>query len=117
MQGESPLIIGLEVTGFCITDNVTVPTFVLFKRPQDNRQREFLTYIEPDTDGNERIRVVDITHAGSTILSLLESTTSKYMNLAKRLHRFTHTLDVEMIRLLTDAGKFTAELGEALTKV
>lgn len=117
MKGESPLIIGLDVKKYAITDNTSKPPCMRFKRPTDNDYRQFNTYIEPDDSDNNRIRLEIIPHSRSTVQTLMANDDRTDISLAKRLHRFTHASDEEMRRILTDANKMTPGLGDACTKV
>lgn len=117
VEGESPLILGLDVKRFANTDNLAAPPYIRFKRPQDIDTRVFHTYIEPDHDGNDRIRFEIVPHLGSTVSSLMTTTKNSDINLAKRLHRFTHATADEMKRLLSDADQLTDELKKACEKV
>lgn len=90
--------------------NLVTPASICFKNPQDERQSAFLAYIEPSNDVNDRVRVYAITHVNSTIQSLKDTPTGSDMNLAKRLHKFTHASDAELLKL-SDAEKVTDELG------
>lgn len=46
MDGKSPLIIGLDLKRYAITDNLASTPCIRFERPQDSEDREFITYIE-----------------------------------------------------------------------
>lgn len=117
VKGESPLILGLDVKRFATTDNMASPPYIRFKRPQDTEAREFRTYIESEDDGNDRIRFDIIPHNRTTMGSLMSNVRKPDLQVAKKLHRFTHAPIEEMTRLLTDAGKFTHSLASEYAKV
>lgn len=111
VEGEEPLLIGLDVKQYCDTFNRASQTFVKFKRPCDNEERLFFTYISKDEGDNPRIRLEITTHYGSTMMSMTASIGNrKGLNMVKKIHRFTHATADEMIDILKDAGRLTPDV-------
>lgn len=118
VDGESPLLIGLDVKRHSDTINIDGHSRIVIKRPHDEKPRVFLTYIMKDEGGDERMRMDIIPHAQSTNNTLMASTVKRCdINLAKKLHRFTHKSKEEMKRILTDSRKLTPQLEKACSKV
>lgn len=106
VEGDSPLIIGLDIRRYCNTDNLSKPSTISFKMPTDLHVKSFYTYIAPDNGQNMRLRIEIAPRKNSSIKILLSGIVKPTdLNLAKRLHRFMHTTPEETIKFLQDAGK------------
>lgn len=117
MEGIYPIIIGLDVKRFAITDNTASPPRFRFKRPNDRGPREFHTYIKPDDYGKDRIRMEIVMDEGINVNTMMTRIDMTDLNLVKRLHRFTHAPEQEMVRILSDANRLTPNVKKACAKV
>ena len=118
VNGRSPLLVGLDIKRYADTLNRTTPSTLVFKRPEDTTERKFHTYIAPDDDGNERIRVEITPHAQSTSSSLMGSqTTRQELNMVKRVHRFSHATSREMQEMFRDAKMNSRKISTACDTV
>lgn len=94
VDGESPLILGLDVKRYANTYNLSSPPYVEFRRPSDNRPRKILTYFG---DGDSRLRLEIVPHQYSTSASLMANAHGRTdLSIAKKVHRFTHAHADEM---------------------
>lgn len=111
-------MVGLDVKRYADTMHRTSPSTLVFKRPGDTTERTFHTYIGPDDDSNERIRVEITPHAKSTSSSLMGSQTARQeLNVVKRVHRFSHVTSKEMQEMFRDAKMNSREIYKACDKV
>ncbi len=118
VNGESPLIVGLDVKRYSDTINTTKPSWIEFKRPSDTAARRFFTYIDEDEQQNGRLRIEIVPHKNSCYRSLLGIVAKKAdKNSLKRIHRFTHASAKEMKTILKDAGMLNPELEEYCEKI
>lgn len=117
VSGDSPLIVGLDVTQYTNTMNLSRPRYVTFHRPEDKSPRRMLTYVD-DFDDQARLRLEIIPHKKSTITSLMANIMSRpELCVAKKIHRYTHATSDEMKDLYKGAGILTTKLSEAFDKV
>lgn len=119
VEGGSPLILGLDVEQFSNSENIGSPKTITIMRPTiDTEPRKFFTYIGQDQTGSERRRLEIVPHGISTVTTLLANFVSRYdINLAKKVHRYSHGRESEMISLFQDAGILTEPLKMACKKV
>lgn len=105
-EGSAPLIIGIDFLQFTDTFNRQEPRVIRFKRPTDVGARTMFTYIAPDRNGNNRLRLEVIPQSTTSYRSLLsahhdvDSTT-----LVAKMHRFSHAHSDDMKAILSDAGR------------
>lgn len=76
------------------------------------------TYIEQDGDGNPKLKL-DLEPYKSSKLAIFPAniTSRPQINLAKKIHCYSHETSTEMKGLLADAGMMTMEMCEACDKV
>lgn len=118
IDGESPLIVGLDVKRYSKTDNISIPTIISFQSLTDTNVKEVFTYISNDDDQNPRLRIEIAPHRGSSMKMLLSGILKQTeMNLAKNPHRFLHASPEDTISLLKDAGVSSMPLENACQKV
>lgn len=87
-------------------------------RPEDNNEQTFITYIWPNEEGNERLRMELVPHEKSTVSSMMSNITKRpALNLAKMIHKYTHATPEDMKSLFKDAGVIDRSLDEALDNV
>ena len=119
VRGESPLIIGLDVTQYANIINSETPRYISIKRPTDSRTLALFTYITTEgSDGKtQRLRLEISPHKHSSITSLMEniSMLGKRTPLAfsKKIHRFTHANADEIKHICKNAGILDKELSRA----
>lgn len=119
VEGRSPLILGLDVEKFSNSHNIGCPKSITIMRPTiDKEPRKFFTYIGQDQTGSERKRLEILPHDKSTVTTLMANIVSRYeINLAKKVHRYSHAHESEMINLFKNAGILTPPLALACRKV
>lgn len=109
VDGQSPLIIGLDQKKYANTLNNLQPPCITFNRPQDQKAKTFYTYLKHDNGGYERLYLELVSHCKTTTHSLLARTGRNIeLNGIKKIHRFTHASAKEMFNLLKDAKMTTA---------
>lgn len=105
VEGESPLILGLDVKRFADTINLAQPSILKIKRPSDKAERHFHTYLDKDINGNLRTWVEIAHHPKLSVNSLMSSVDKhRTLNIVKKLHRFSHASSSDMACLLESAG-------------
>lgn len=118
VEGTSPLIIGLDLKQYANTCNLQCPPYISFKRPTDTKTFFFPTYITTDQQGNKRLRMEITTHQQSSISTMMANIAKRPdINLAKKLHKFTHAHYQDMKAILRDAGQLKPSLEEACERV
>lgn len=118
VDGESPLILGMDVRQYSDTCNQMYPSTIAFKRPHDKRVYTLYTYIANDETGNKRLRLGIVAHGQSTVSSLMANTQPRSELLTvKRLHRFGHGTAHEVREFLKDANLDQDKVSEACDKV
>lgn len=118
VEGESPLIVGLDTKEHADTLNRSHPRKIIFQRPCDRSPREMYTYIAEDETKCRRLRLEIIPHTRATARSLMGNVIKRpELNMAKKIHRFTHAHSDEMKMLFKDAGMLTPVLKAACEKV
>lgn len=101
VDGQSPLIVGLDASQYADTCNRSAPRTMIIKRPQDTRQYTLHTYTADDENGNNRLRLQVVPHRSSPMHTLISNTgKNRELSMAKRIHRFGHATTDEMIRLM-----------------
>lgn len=102
-----------------LTQNIGTPkTITIMKPTVDKDRRTFYTYIGHDQMGSERRRLEIVPHGKSTVTTLLADVISSYdINLTKKVHRYGHARESELISLFKDAGILTQPLALACKKV
>lgn len=118
VQGNSPLIVGMDVRAYCNTYNLGDQKYISLKRPTDTQQRTLFTYLVPD---DSRLRLDIAPHPLSFVSTLLGnvSTTAARTPLVfiKRIHRYTHATKEEMKTLCQDANILNDQLNDTIEKV
>lgn len=105
IEGNAPLIVGLDLKRHADTVNRSSTTFVTFQRPTDTSERRFRTYLSKDSTGNERIRLAIVPITRTHMRSLMMTGRPRdTLTLVKKMHRLTHPTAKEMERILRDAG-------------
>lgn len=118
MEGSLPLLICLDIKRHSETLNRRDPLILIFKRPMDREAREFHTYIGIDSGGNQRLRIELVTHSKSTLARMLPNITKREpINMAKKVHRFTHISTTDIEAILNDAGYTDPKIREACERV
>lgn len=118
IDGDSPLIVGLNVRQFSNADNNTDSKTITFSRSIDGRGRTFNTFISLDSSKNPCLRIELVPHTSSTALSLLSSIVKrKELSFAKKIHRFTHTNPTEMKCLIDDSRHGSLAMNAACKRV
>lgn len=119
VEGDSPLLLGLDIKQHSNTMNITTPRYIKFKRPEDKSPRRFVSYIKPDpVDGTLRLRMELVPHSNSTVRSLMANIKKRPdLSLAKKVHRYTHATIEEMKGIFKNAGRLTDGLQTALENV
>jgi len=69
VDGKSPLIVGLDVKKHSNTMNIERLSTVIFKKPSDTLNRDFLTYIANENGGNEWLRIEFVAQEQSAVAS------------------------------------------------
>lgn len=91
VEGESPLIVGMDVKRYADTYNKTRPPTIVIKRPSDTAERVFHKYISKDYNGNDFVHVEIEPHRRMSTNSLLSSSVKGTEgSWAKKLQRYTH---------------------------
>lgn len=118
VERDSPLILGLDVKRFLNTFNLSKPTEIMIKRPTDKQQRELLTYIGKDENGNLRTWIDIAHHPKTTVKSIMATETKRNtLNKVKKTHRFKHASSIHMVNLLKTAGYNDEKLTEVCENV
>lgn len=120
VRGNSPLIIGLDVTQFANIINTKNPRHMEFQRPTDTRTLSLFTYVDYDNAQHrtQRLRAEIIPHARSTVTTLMANINSlgsrRPLAFSKKLHRFTHAPADEIKGLCRTAGILDDDLSRAI---
>lgn len=118
MDGESPLLVGIDLKKFSNSNEMENEHNFIFKSPTDTKQRVFNTDIAKDQKLNPRLWLDLAPCSGSTVGSLMQGIVrNKDLNIVKKVHRFTHGTAQEMKSLFTDAGILTPNISNACDKV
>lgn len=118
VEGESPLLIGLDTKQYSTTDNLSKPTTNSFKTPTDLHVKSFYTYIAHNDGQHIKLRIEIASHQNSSVKTLLSGIVKQTdLSLAKKLHRFMHTPPEERIKFLRDSGKSSPSMENACRKV
>lgn len=124
IEGDSVLVVGLDVGKFALQDNISQITTLKIKRPEDNSVRIFETYISIE-DSNQivqRLRIELAARPSTCVRSLMSSTLTTRARrepilFAKRIHRATHAPADQVIAICRQAGILTPALQEAIENV
>ena len=118
VRGQSPLILGQDVRGYCNTFNLTNQRYIEMKRPKDDAHRYLYTYID-SSDGRLRLDIAPHPLATKkTLLGNIHTTVKRQpLTLCKRVHRYTHATPDEMRHLFQDANMLDNELEDAIEQV
>lgn len=120
VRGDSPLIVGLDVTQFANIINTEKPRYMELRRPTDSRTLSLFTYVGcEDANGRaQRLRIEIIPHARSSVTTLMANIntlgTRKPLALSKKLHRFTHAPAGEIKSMCRTAGILDGSLSRAI---
>lgn len=117
VDGESPLIVGLDFKRYANTYNRDMPRMIQFKRPSDVHVYTMYTYISDDQTGSPRLRLDIVPHPKSTLRTLMTTAERKELHMAKRIHRFGHASAMDMMKLMQPTGYDKASIKEACEKV
>lgn len=118
VEGDSPLIVGLDFKQYADTYNRDEPRMVKFKRPHDVHVYTMYTYIAKDLTGNMRLRLEIVPHEMSSISTLMTTTDKRReLNMAKRIHRFGHASAGDMIAMMKNTGYNRKKIKDACDKV
>lgn len=118
VDGDSPMIIGLNLKKYSDTINRGTPNRLCFKRPSDNEDRVFYTYIAPDEGRCDRLRLEIVPHYQSSTASLMGNIKKQpSLNMVKKIHRFSHGTADEMKQIFSDAGMDTPDVRRACERV
>lgn len=105
VEGHSPLIIGLDVGRYSITEIMKLNKKINLKLPEDNNERSFNTYIAPDEEANEILRTELLPHEKPTASSMISNIAKRpALNLAKTIHRYTRATPEVMKSLFKNDG-------------
>lgn len=113
---DSPLIIGLDLIRYGISDFVSVQLTLTFKRPTDDHMRCLPIYITSPNSVQARAHVELLFNTSCTLMAT-GSNFSRPLALAKRLHRFIHAPAHELTRLIRRAGHENPDLEKAISDV
>lgn len=117
VEGNSPVVIGMDIERYANINSMDECKQIEFKRPHDNSKLKFLTYVETDANGDERLRLDVATNRKSSVTSLMANIKKRpELNLVKKIHRFTHGNKDELTKLLTEAGMKTERMEKAIKK-
>lgn len=123
VEGQSPLLIGLDIKEFADTLNIGDQKRIIINRPSDNSPRCFNTYItqEASRNGDRRLRLAisiqNETQLG-TLMSKLEKLSRRSpIIFSRKIHRFTHAPTADVKAICKQAGILTDELEKAIDKV
>lgn len=118
VEGNSPLIIGLDLKRYSDTCNRSTPRTITFKRPNDVRVYTMYTYIEDDYTGCARLRMELVPHTKSIMRSMMTPTDKRReLTMAKRVYRFGHASVNYMVCLMKPTGYDIGKIKEACAKV
>lgn len=118
VEGESPLLVGLDLKRYSNTNNMESENKTIFKRPTDTARRVFNTYIADDQKGNPHLWLDLAPSRYSTMGSLMQGIVrNKDLNIVKKVHRFTHASAQEMKSIFTDSVMLTPNISKACDKV
>lgn len=124
VEGDSTLVVGLDVGKFAMQNNLSTEPFLHIKRPMDSSPRLIPTYISTNMENNliERIRVELVPRPQTCINSLLSATLARNAHrqpklFAKRLHRLTHAPPKQISEICRQAGIMNTELQKAIEEV
>lgn len=116
---ESPVIIGMDLKRYSVTDNLSSPPQLTIKRPMDKEARRMETYMTVNEPLKARLRllVVPVIRSSALIGEARKPAQMRPMTLAKRIHGMTHAHPAQAIRVCEDAGWLTPQLKEAINLV
>eukprot|EP00177_Eucheuma_denticulatum_P007832 GFKZ01014258.1.p1 GENE.GFKZ01014258.1~~GFKZ01014258.1.p1 ORF type:complete len:1202 (-),score=97.36 GFKZ01014258.1:1881-5486(-) len=124
LEGDEPIIIGLDVGKHCIQNNIANPPYLHIQRPQDSSPRIFNTYLkhEKGSQLNLRVRVEIIPQQRTCIRSLMSRQLSLEIKrspkiFAKRIHRLTHAPEAQVLDICRQAGVLSDEVKNAVHEV
>ena len=113
VQGNSPLLVGLEVRKYSNTFNLQQDKCIIIQIPTNEKTRRFSSYVERDpmAPANGRRRIVLIPSPNTSVRPLMSSLTqrrkSSALVFAKQVHRLTHAPPEDVTTLRSDA-KYTS---------
>ena len=119
-KGDSSLIIGQDVTQFGNTIKTEYPRHMKFQRSTDTLTLPLYIYVnyEDAHCRTQRLRAEIIPHAQSSVTTLVANINSlgarKPLELAKKLHQFTHAPVEEIKSMCRTAGILDCELSRAI---
>lgn len=104
---ESTIILGMDINKYSVTDNLSIPSTIKFKRPQDREAGIFPTYISGNTPLTKLLRLsispVIPTTAGllgkPTPLQSIRPTTH-----VESIHNDTHATTVQNKQICKEPG-------------
>lgn len=117
-DGDSPLILCIYFLQFSDPCNRQDPRVVRFKRPGDDDMRTMFTYISPDRNGNDRLRLEVVAYVNSLYRSLLAAHLQHdSLAVATKIPFFSHAHADDIKSILRDAGRLDADTSRACDKV
>ena len=123
VQGESPLIIGLDVTEYADILNRELPSCITIQRPTDIQTLSMYAYVKSEhtNDKARRLRMEIIPHGRSSLSTLMANISTlgsrKPLAFSKKLHRFTHAPATEIKEICSKAGILNKRLSQAIDTV
>lgn len=115
----SPIILGMDVKKYTLTDNLASPPVMIMNRPSDKGVRTMETCLSTGDPLKARLRllVIPTMRTSALIGNARRPMHIRPMTLAKRMHNLTHDHPQQLIRLCKDAGWLNPELEKAIITV
>lgn len=118
VDGNSPLIVGMDIRRYLNTFNGNQPTTITFKITYYKFEHKLYKYISDDCGGNTRLRLYIETHKEATVKSLLASASGRReFTLSKRVNMFVNASPSYMEEILSSAHLYKVRLTYACAKV
>lgn len=116
---ESPLIIGMDLKWYSMTDNIATPPRIIMRRPTDNRTRILETYMTIGDPLRARLRLLVVPMISTSALTgeSRRPMRMRPMTIAKRIHCMTHAHPLQISKICEEAGWLTPELADAIKTV
>lgn len=117
---DSPVVVGLDVKQYTITDNMSAPPRIMMKRPSDNATRSLETYLSKENPLRARLRLLIVPTLPPTLTSSAmlgkarKPNNLRPLTLAKRIHSMTHAHPEQVIRICKGARWLTETLENAI---
>lgn len=115
----SPIVIGMYIKRFTVTDNLVSPPQIKMERPSDKGTRRMETYMRTDEPLQIKLRLLVVP---DRCTKELIGKTRKPLNirpltLSKRIHSMKHAHPSQMMRICEEAGWMCKELEDAIKTV